>query len=558
MKKVILFFTLIIFLFSAQLLIAQDNVATGSIQPSEIFPGGKGMITVTFTIPEGMHQSLQKEYFYIEAEEVEGIEFLPTQYPEGVEKEGLINYYESVTLLQEFTLLEDFPAGEYKLAVYAGYQFCDDAGMCHFPEEEELVLSFVVSGEQGAVSTLETTSKDTKTEVGSLIDTEFAEIKGKLDGFVMTDIAAGYMNSRDFISFAESAKTADGSSSNKFAGMSIWLILLLIVVGGIALNLTPCVLPMMPITIAVLGAGTQAESKGKGFLIGGLYGIGMMLAYGALGLIVVLTGSRFGTINSSPWFNIIIAIIFILLALAMFDVFPIDFTKFQSGKIAGKKTGKGKYITVFVLGIIAALLAGACVAPVLISVILYSVTLYTSGNPAGLLLPFLLGAGMALPWPFVGAGLSILPKPGKWMQWIKYIFGVIILVIALYYGYTAVSIFKTQSQPVEYEHTVESTTEESELVWTPSLIDGLDRAKEEGKPVLIDFWATWCKNCFAMEATTFKDDKVEEVLKDFVLVRYQAEDLNKSPTKELLDHFGVLGLPSYVVLIHNSDKPKPK
>ena len=549
MKKAILFITIFIFLFSAQSLLAKDNIATGSIQPSELSPGGKGMIIVTFTIPEGMHQSLQEDYFYIEAEEVEGIEFSPTQYPKGVEKDSLINFYESAILLMEFTLSEEFPAGDYELTIYAGYQFCDDAGMCHFPEEEELVLSFVVSGGQGAVSTLETTSTDTKTEVRSSTDTGFAEIKAKLDGFVVTDIAAGYLKSKDFISFVENVKKADGSSSNKFAGMSVWLILLLIVVGGIALNLTPCVLPMMPITIAVLGAGTQAESKGKGFLIGGLYGIGMMLAYGSLGLIVVLTGSRFGAINSSPWFNIIIAIIFILLALAMFDVFPIDFTKFQSGKMAGKKTGKGKYITVFVLGIIAALLAGACVAPVLISVILYSVTLYNSGNPAGLLLPFLLGAGMALPWPFVGAGLSILPKPGKWMQWIKYIFGVIILAIALFYGYTAVSIFKTQSQPMVYEHTDESTTEESELVWMPSLIDGLERAKEEDKPVLIDFWATWCKNCLVMEATTFKDDKVEEVLKDFVLVRYQAEDMNKSPTKELLDHFGVLGLPSYVVLL---------
>ncbi|MCD6329226.1 MAG: thioredoxin family protein [Candidatus Cloacimonetes bacterium] len=549
MKKVILLSTLFIFLFSAQSLLAKDNIAAGIIQPSQLSPGGKGVITVTFTIPEGMHQSLQEDYFYIEAQEVEGIEFLPAQYPEGVEKDGLINFYESAILLMEFTLSEEFPAGDYELTIYAGYQFCDDAGMCHFPEEEELVLSFVVSGEQGVISKLEIASIDSKTEVKSPTDTEFAEIKVKLDEFVMTDIAAGYLKSKDFISFAENAKTADGSSANKFAGMSIWLILLLIIVGGIALNLTPCVLPMMPITIAVLGAGTQAESKGKGFVIGGLYGIGMMLAYGALGLIVVLTGSRFGAINSSPVFNLIIAIIFILLALAMFDVFPIDFTKFQSGKMTGKKTGKGKYITIFVLGVIAAVLAGACVAPVLISVILYSVTLYTSGNPAGLLLPFLLGLGMALPWPFVGAGLSILPKPGKWMKWIKIIFGVIILVIALYYGYTAIHIFSSQAQ--DTEHVVENTAEDtdSDLYWTPSIMEGLDRAKEEGKPVLIDFWATWCKNCLAMEATTFRDDKVEEVLKDFVLIRYQAEDLKKSPTKEILDYYDVLGLPSYVVLI---------
>ncbi len=549
MKKVILFFTLIIVLFSAQTLLAQDTVAKSVIKPSEISPGTKGLITVTFTIPEGMHQSLQEDYFYIEADEVEGIEFLPVQYPEGTEHEGIIDYYDSVILTMEFIVAVDSMMGEREVKVYAGYQFCDDAGMCHFPEEEELVLSLVISGDQNAISTQQIIPTDTKADVVTTADTEFADIKEKLDEFVMSDIAAGYLKSKDFISFAEDAKTADGSSANKFAGMSIWLILLLIIVGGVALNLTPCVLPMMPITIAVLGAGTQAESKGKGFLIGGLYGIGMMLAYGALGLIVVLTGSRFGAINSSPLFNMIIAIIFILLALAMFDVFPIDFTKFQSGTMAGKKSGKSKYITVFVLGVIAAVLAGACVAPVLISVILYSVTLYTSGNPAGLLLPFLLGLGMALPWPFVGAGLSILPKPGKWMKWVKIIFGVIILVIALYYGYTAIHIFSSQSHGTEY--VVEYTTEEtdSELYWTPSLVEGLDRATEEGKPVLIDFWATWCKNCLVMEATTFKDDNVEEVLKDFVLVRYQAEYLNKSPTKELLDHFGVLGLPSYVVLL---------
>jgi len=300
-----------ILLLSITTTISAQNVVSGKIEPEQIEIGKQGKIEIIFNIPEGMHQSLQEDYFYIEAEEVEGIEFLTVQYPEGKEHEGIIDYYDSVTLTMELIVADDATVGEYTIKIYAGYQFCDDAGMCHFPEEEELALSLVISGKTSASSTQKIISADRKSENVTTTEIGFAEIKSKLDEFVMTDIAAGYLKSKDFITFAENAKTADGSSANKFAGMSIWLILLLIVVGGIALNLTPCVLPMMPITIAVLGAGTQAESKGKGFLIGGLYGIGMMLAYGALGLIVVLTGSRFGAINSSPVFNIIIAIIFI-------------------------------------------------------------------------------------------------------------------------------------------------------------------------------------------------------------------------------------------------------
>jgi len=302
---------------------------------------------------------------------------------------------------------------------------------------------------------------------------------------------------------------------------------------------------MMPITIAILGAGAQSESKAKGFLIGGVYGLGMALAYGLLGVIVVLTGSQFGTINSSPWFNIIIAIIFIFLALAMFDIIPIDFSKFQSSKVGGKSAPKGKFITVFILGIIAAVLAGACVAPVLISVILYSTSLYTAGNVAGLLLPFLLGVGMALPWPFAGAGLSFLPKPGNWMKWVKIIFGIIILVVAIFYFYTAVKIFKS-NMPVdvgEYKH------ETSELPWKHTIIEGLEESKKTGKPVFIDFWATWCKNCLAMDASTFKDEKVITEFDDYILVKFQAENLKASPTKEILKHFEVIGLPTYITLV---------
>ena len=197
-----------------------------------------------------------------------------------------------------------------------------------------------------------------------------------------------------------------------------------------------------------------------------------------------------------------------------------------------------------ILGIIAAVLAGACVAPVLISVILYSTSLYTAGNPAGLLLPFLLGVGMAIPWPFAGAGLSFLPKPGNWMKWIKIIFGIIILIIAVFYIFTGIKIFKS-NKPVEY---VADSHETSELPWKHSLTECLKLAKIENKPVFIDFWATWCKNCLAMDATTFKDEKVIQEFENYILVKYKAENLKASPTKEILKHFEIIGLPTYITL----------
>lgn len=530
MKK---FFFLIFLLLTTSLFSQNDTEATVDIQPQI-----KGdQIEVKFVIPEGYHQTLQEDYFFIETEEMEGISFEPTVYPKGeLDEDGNIEYRGTVILLKKFTINDEKIGKIQNIKIYAGYQICDDDGTCFMPEEFEFSLSLSADAEILKKEKTEETIKETKST------DNYEELLVLLQDFEITGKEAGYQKSEDFVSFLEKSKEPGSYNSNKFANMSIWLIIILILLGGIALNLTPCVLPMIPITIAVLGAGAQSESKAKGFLIGGVYGLGMALAYGLLGVIVILTGSQFGTINSSPWFNIIIAAIFIVLALAMFDIIPIDFSKFQSNKIGSKS--RGKFITVFILGIIAAVLAGACVAPVLISVILYSTSLYTAGNPTGLLLPFLLGVGMAIPWPFAGAGLSFLPKPGNWMKWVKIIFGIIILIIAIFYIYTGVKIFKS-NKPVEvgeYSH------ETSELPWKHSIIEGLLEAKKTGKPIFIDFWATWCKNCLVMDATTFKDEKVIEEFDNYILVKYKAENLKVSPTKEILKYFEIIGLPTYIAL----------
>src|SRR5581483_1917533 len=192
--------------------------------------------------------------------------------------------------------------------------------------------------------------------------------------------------------------------------------------------------------LAIIGAGAQASSRGRGFLLGSAYGLAMAIVYGAIGLVVILTAGSFGSINSSPWFNVGIAILFIVLGLAMFDVLLIDFSKY-AGDVGGRK---GSMVLAFSMGAVAALLAGACVAPVVIQVVLFSSNLYATGTKIALALPFCLGIGMAIPWPIAGAGLASLPKPGMWMVRVKQAFGVFILATAAYYGYQAYELFSNR------------------------------------------------------------------------------------------------------------------
>lgn len=166
-----------------------------------------------------------------------------------------------------------------------------------------------------------------------------------------------------------------------------------------------------------------------------------------------------------------------------------------------------------------------------------------------LALPFLLGVGMALPWPFAGAGMSFLPKPGGWMDKVKKGLGVFILLLGLYYLKTAYGIY--QERIVDPAAVTASAKEAGEHGWVTSLEAGLRQAKAENKPVLVDFWATWCKNCFYMNNTVLKDEAVLKRLDGFVKIKYQAEDPGTSPTKEVWERFKLVGLPTYIILKPN-------
>lgn len=368
--------------------------------------------------------------------------------------------------------------------------------------------------------------------------------------FTVVRTGTGYMNEADFTEFldrAEGVRKRPGAFKwftarpvKFYEYWGLWPTLVLILFGGLALNLTPCVLPMIPVNLAVIGAGAQSESRRKGFALGAVYGLGITVVYGILGLAVVLGGARFGALNANAWFNFSIAAVFLLLALAMFNVFHIDLTRLH--KHLNRRQVEEEYLAAFGIGGLSALLAGACVAPVVIAVLLLSGNLYTNGVHAGLALPFVLGLGMALPWPFAGAGLSFLPKPGRWMVWVKAAFGVLILMLSVYYALLAGRILLARS----------GSRQGSGLVLCDNkntcFRDVLLEAEAAGLPVFIDFWADWCKNCHAMDKTTFENQAVKARLARYKVLKFDATNYKELPAKEILDHFGVIGLPTYVVM----------
>jgi len=411
------------------------------------------------------------------------------------------------------------------------YQGCDQT-TCFLPAEKEFQLKL-----DGAPRGL----KDAVNNFGPADNeypTRLANIKGN---YKVAAFQSGYMDAQGFLSFLDSSlkRGAELSVIQKtWQRGKLWLSVLLMVLGGLALNLTPCVLPLIPVNLAIIGAGSRSVSPRRGLLLGALYALGIVLAYGALGLATVLTGAQFGALNASPWFNLVVALVFLALGLALLDVIMIDFSQFQS---RFRLEGHG-IIFIPILGALSALLAGACVAPVVIAALLLATDLYLKGQIIGLLLPFLLGLGMALPWPFAGAGLSFLPKPGKWMMHIKHIFATVILLAGLYYFFLGSKLLYAR-----YNASADSRLGQSEPGWF-SLPEGLATADKEKKPVLVYFWASWCKSCQAMSGTTFRNPQVREKMGNFICVKYQAENPQDDSTKSVLREFGVLGLPTFVIL----------
>ncbi len=340
----------------------------------------------------------------------------------------------------------------------------------------------------------------------------------------------GACSEEEFIGFlkGEGSGAEGGASDGVTAGKGFWALLLIAFLCGLMDNLTPCVLPLVPVNIAIIGRSAAR---------GAVYGFGQITGAGVMGLVAALVGVRMGSLQSSVAFNVVAATAMAILGLAMLDVVTIDFTKFKKRfgkkgaakrpKAAGAKSKKG-IIGVWAIGAASVLLAGACVEPVLLAILLKTAEGVGAGSLWYAALPFAFGLGLALPWPFIGAGLGVLPKPGVWMVWLKRLLSLVVFGFAARYAYLAWRV--SGAAPAAASVAVEQVGE----------------GEAAGELVILS--APWCMNCYDMERTVLRQPDVLEAMRPFKVRHITInvfEDLAAYPELSGLD---IQGLPCYVIL----------
>ena len=306
-----------------------------------------------------------------------------------------------------------------------------------------------------------------------------------------------------------------------------WVITLVVVfLGGLALNLTPCVYPMIAITVSYFGG--QTRTVGVAFRQSLVYFMGVTLTYSVLGLVAALTGGLFGALLQNGWVLVSIAALLAALALSMFGLYEIQPPQFLLQRATGLSARAG-YLGVFFLGTTVGVIAAPCLAPVRVALLAY---VGQRGDPwLGWWLFFVLACGLGLPYVVLGTFsglLTRLPKSGMWMVWVKRIFGVVLIGAA---AWVLMPLWKSKG-----------------VSWPAYTDAAIRQAAAKGQPVIIDFSAAWCGECLEMERTTFRDPRVIAAGQSFTLLQADLSNDESPAVKALTAQYHILGLPTLIFL----------
>ncbi len=495
-------------------------------------------------------------------------------YPKSELHEGKEIFTKNVLI--EATLVRD-GAGSDEVTAVVNYQGCSEKGLCYSPIEKEFVLKAgplklhtAAGAQQLSTPTVQAAS------VSAAASTQRSE----------TDTIA-----------------------DTFKSGNIPLILLTFFGFGLLLALTPCVFPMIPILSSIIVSRGEGMNAKKGFVLSLVYVLSMSVAYTLAGVMAGLFGSNIQASMQNPWVLSAFAAVFVVLAISMFGFFEIGLPASLQSRLSrsSDKAGqKGGFAGVAVMGFLSALIVGPCVAPPLAGALVYIGQ--TGDAVLGGVALFIMSLGMGMPLLLIGIGAGkFMPRPGGWMSSVSKVFGVVMLMIALWMlsrilpsqvimllwallfvissvylgtfealqekkGWNALfkgfgvvmfivgaslllGLISGSDKPLDpLEKFVPKQIASGQIpegnkatfVKVHSIAE-LESVMQEnrGKKVMLDFYADWCTSCKELEHNTFSDTEVADALQDYVLIQADVTS-NTQEEKQLSKKFGVFGPPAMI------------
>ncbi len=363
-------------------------------------------------------------------------------------------------------------------------------------------------------------------------------------------------------------------------GRGLWVLAAIFLI-GLALNLTPCVYPMLSVTVSVFGA--QTDTRTWAVLARAVtYVLGIATMYSILGVMAAFGGRLFGFWLQSPLVLILIGVLMLLLALGMFGFYNLQAPYWLTSRLGG--AGLGGFVGTYVSGMVVGVFAAPCIGPPIIALITF---VGARGDPLlGFWIFFTLALGLGFPYLILGAFTGLiqkLPRSGDWMTWVKKVFGVVLLGLGFFYiglalfpAYVMHIIILTLLGGGVYLGFLERTGREKKIFrliktgagmimiiagimvilnlqkeaieWENYSQERLEHARDNNIPVIIDFYADWCIPCLELERSTFTDPRVIEATQDMVRLKVDLTSFDSPESETLRRRFEIPGVPTIVFL----------
>lgn len=358
--------------------------------------------------------------------------------------------------------------------------------------------------------------------------------------------------------------------------------------GGLLVSLTPCVYPMVAVTVSVFGA-REIKSRSHGALLSGAFVLGIVAMFVPLGVVAGLTGSMFGSVLQSRWVILGISALFIAMAASMFGAFELALPAGLTNRLA--TMGGIGFKGAFALGLACGLIASPCTGPVLTGILAWIAK--TQSAVLGALAMAAFAIGLGAPFFVVGTFAVQLPKSGRWMVHVKSLLGIVLVIVALYFSSTAFPILARFASPSGkflgivaavvvlgialgavhrsfdepgpgvklakgtgillasvggFLLVVGATKPARTLSWEQVPVEvALQKAEREQRPLLVDFSAQWCGACKELDKRTFSHPEVASEAGRFVAVRVDATNEDDPAVESTLERYAIKGLPTVLI-----------